>query len=273
MKAIRFFLTTLFRSLRLCFLPSLLFILWLVPLLPVQAATQSVNPSEIHWTYQSSDGPNHWAELDSSFTTCATGQAQSPINFTKAKGENLPNLSFHYDFVPLNLLNNGHTIQLPYAPGSYMTLDDKIYNLLQLHFHSPSEHTIDSKQSAAELHLVHQSDDGELSIVAVLLQPSTNPTNVTYPLATDLPQKAGDKVRTNKTINALTLLPEETTTYRYIGSLTTPPCTESVKWLVMTEPVTISTRELSYYKKLLNNNNRPLQRLNGRAIQLDISSD
>ncbi len=264
MKAIRRFSTLIGSLLLPLFLLSTV---WLISL-PVSA----VSAAEVHWTYGDRDGPDHWAELDSSFSACATGQAQSPINFTKAAGADLPNPTFHYESVPLNLLNNGHTIQLPYAPGSYMILDNKVYNLLQLHFHSPSEHTIDSKQSEAELHLVHQSDDRELAVVAVLLQPGTIASKA-YPLSTDLPQKAGDKIKTNKAINALTLLPKQTTAYRYSGSLTTPPCTESVTWVIMTEPVTLPSAQLSHYKKLLNNNNRPLQKLNKRTIQLDISSN
>lgn len=265
MKAIWRFSPTLFRALILSFL--LLSTVLSGSLSPAEAASTS----EVYWTYGDSDGPDHWAELDSSFAICATGQAQSPINFTKAASANLFDPDFHYESVPLDLLNNGHTIQLPYAPGSYMILDDKVYDLLQLHFHSPSEHAIEGKQSDAELHLVHQSDDGELAIVAVLLQPGTVTTNASYPPATDLPQKAGDRIRTKKTINALTLLPAQTTTYRYSGSLTTPPCTESVNWLIMTEPVTIPLAQLSSYKALLSNNNRPLQHVNKRSVQLDVS--
>ncbi len=246
----------------------LLSTIWLGSL-PISVA----KAAEVRWTYGDSDGPDHWAELDSSFVACAAGQAQSPIDFTETAGTDFPDPTFHYESVPLDLLNDGHTIQLPYAPGSYMTLDGKVYNLLQLHFHSPSEHTIDAQQSDAELHLVHQSDDGELAVVAVLLQPGDDTANDAYPLSTELPQKAGDKIKTRKAINALTLLPEQTTTYRYSGSLTTPPCTESVNWLVMTEPVAIAPTQLSEYKKLLNNNNRPLQRLNSRTVQLDISSN
>jgi len=264
MKAIKRFSTLLSSLLLPLFL---LFAAWLVSL-PISAA----NAAEVHWTYGDSDGPAHWAELDSSFAACATGQAQSPINFTESTGADLSDPIFHYESVPLNLLNNGHTVQLPYAPGSYMTLDGKVYNLLQLHFHSPSEHAIDNQQSDVELHLVHQSDDGELAVVAVLLQPGTTANNA-YPISTDLPKKAGDQIKTNKAINALTLLPKQTTTYRYSGSLTTPPCTESVNWVIMAEPVTIPLAQLSHYKKLLNNNNRPLQKLNKRTTQLDISSN
>jgi len=229
---------------------------------------------EAQWSYLQETGPDHWAELDPSFAICARGKAQSPINLTAAEGADLINPDFHYQSVPLNLLNNGHTVQVPYAPGSYIMLDGIKYNLLQFHFHSPSEHAIDNQSQAVELHLVHQSDAGELAVVAVMLRAEDDERSVNESFAAltqRLPLKSGDKVRTQKTINAQTLLPPQTTTYRYSGSLTTPPCSESVTWLVMTEPVTVSKAQASQYELLLNHNNRPLQPLNQRSVQMDIS--
>lgn len=126
-------------------------------------------PAEVHWTYQDLTGPDYWSALDPGFATCANGQAQSPIDLTAADATDLVDPDFHYESVPLNLLHNGHTVQVPYAPGSYVWLDGKRYNLLQFHFHSPSEHVVDGEERSAELHLVHQSDAGELVVVAVLL--------------------------------------------------------------------------------------------------------
>ena len=223
------------------------------------------------WTYQAETGPNYWAELDDTFALCGSGKGQSPTNLTATASADLINPDFHYKPVPLNLLNNGHTVQVPYAPGSYVVLDGTRYNLLQFHFHSPSEHTIDSKSWDAELHLVHQNDAGDLAVVAVLLQRDST-TNLAYsPISNSLPARSGDKVRTETTINAQALLPSQTTTYRYTGSLTTPPCSEAVTWLVMTEPVGLSADQIERYEKLLNHNNRPLQALNDRTVQIDIS--
>ena len=230
--------------------------------------------SEIQWTYQDLTGPDHWSDLDPSFATCTRGQAQSPIDLTAAGDADLLNPDFHYEPVPLNLLNNGHTVQVPYAPGSYVVIDGEKYNLLQFHFHSPSEHAVEGKPQSVELHLVHQSEAGELAVVAVLLQ-SDGQQRQGLPgyqdLIAALPARAGDKVRTKKTINAQALLPEKTTTYRYSGSLTTPPCTESVTWLVMTKPVTLPADQIAQYERLLNHNNRPLQLLNSRSLQVDVS--
>ncbi|MEO1396482.1 MAG: carbonic anhydrase family protein [Cyanobacteria bacterium J06634_5] len=237
---------------------------------PTLAASTTAPAS--FWSYQDMSGPDHWAELDPSFATCSSGQAQSPINLTAAAAVDLIDPEFHYESVPLNLLNNGHTVQVPYAPGSYILLEGQQYNLLQFHFHSPSEHAIDGKPWDAELHLVHQSKAGELTVVAVLLQGEDAEGNSSYAdLSANLPKKLGDKVRTGNMIDARSLLPKATTTYRYKGSLTTPPCSESVTWLVMSKPVSLSTQQLASYQQILNNNNRPLQLLNNRSVQLDSS--
>ena len=229
--------------------------------------------SEI-WTYQAHTGPDHWADLDDTFTLCSSGKSQSPTNLTAAVPADLINPDFHYRPVPLNLLNNGHTVQIPYAPGSYVILEGDRYHLRQLHFHSPSEHTIDSQPWDAELHLVHQNDSGDLAVVAVLLQADStkNTSSDAYRLISHyLPAHSGDKIRTQTLINAQDLLPNLTTTYRYTGSLTTPPCSESVIWLVMSAPVSLSAEDIARYKTLLNHNNRPLQALNDRIVQIDVS--
>lgn len=229
------------------------------------------SPIEPTWTYKDTTGPAYWASLDPAFAACGSGKGQSPINLTAAESVDLVNPDFHYEPVPLNLLNNGHTIQVPYAPGSFVALDDQRYNLLQFHFHSPSEHAIEGQPWDAELHLVHQNEAGNLAVVAVLLQTNNDSEIAEYvELSQNLPTQSGEKVRTQKTINAQNLLPRKTTTYRYSGSLTTPPCSESVTWLVMTEPVSLSAAEIDGYKKLLNHNNRPLQPLNSRTVQMDL---
>ncbi|MEL6162105.1 MAG: carbonic anhydrase family protein [Cyanobacteria bacterium J06627_32] len=241
-----------------------------MPGFPGAIAAESTGPD---WSYQTEKGPTHWAELDYSFSLCGKGQSQSPIDLTAAEAADLVNPEFHYRAVPLNLLNNGHTVQIPYAPGSYLTLAGKQYNLLQFHFHSPSEHSVEGHSQAAELHLVHRNDAGELAVVAVMLQSGeASKTGGAYlELTRNLPEKAGDKVRTGKTISAQALLPETMTTYRYSGSLTTPPCTESVTWLVMSDPVVLPADQIAKYEALLNHNNRPRQGLNSRSIMIDTS--
>lgn len=241
-------------------------------LTPSAYAQTSATPADIQWTYQAETGPKYWADLAPDFATCASGKSQSPINLTATESADLVDPDFHYEPAPLNILNNGHTVQVPYAPGSYFTLDGQQYNLLQFHFHSPSEHTVEGQPLDAELHLVHQSGAGALAVVSVLLQADDTEDRASYSaLSANLPNQAGDKVRTGERVNAKDLLPTTTTTYRYSGSLTTPPCSESVTWLVMTEPVTLSTQQISRYQQLLNHNNRPLQLLNNRDITIDTS--
>ena len=237
--------------------------------------------SDILWSYQAETGPEHWAELDETFSLCQSGTHQSPTNLTAAASADLANPDFHYQAVPLNLLNNGHTVQVPYAPGSYVVIDGDRYSLLQFHFHSPSEHAVDGQLLDAELHLVHQNDAGELAVVAVLLQKSkvkksevqkSERVPMAYgTISNNLPTKAGDKIRTGTTISAQDLLPTQTTTYRYAGSLTTPPCSEAVTWLVMDHPVELTAAQIERYEQLLNHNNRPLQPLNERTVQMDVS--
>ena len=246
--------------------------LYLTPTAPTSAEPPTHSPTELQWTYERDKGPTHWAELDDRFATCASGKAQSPIDLVGAQSADLLNPEFHYQPAPLNLLNNGHTVQVPYAPGSYFVLEGDRYDLRQFHFHSPSEHAINSQAQTAELHLVHQNEAGQLAVVAVLIKADNASEKTDYTaLSNNLPAHTGDKVRTGQQINARSLLPEQTTTYRYSGSLTTPPCTESVTWLVMSEPVALTTQELSKYETLLNHNNRPLQLRNQRAVQLDTS--
>ena len=125
-----------------------------------------------HWTYGGSEGPEHWGELEKGFATCKVGQHQSPIDIHGSKAADVPAIQFAYQAVPLHIVNNGHTIQVTYAPGSSITVGGTRYELKQVHFHHPSEEKIDGKGSAMVAHLVHASADGKLAVVAVLLDPA-----------------------------------------------------------------------------------------------------
>jgi carbonic anhydrase len=235
------------------------------------------------WNYDAQRGPSHWADLDPSYGLCATGQAQSPIDlamdetgddFADASlADLLPKLTFHYEPAPLNIMHTGYGIQVPYAPGSYLSLGEQRYDLRQFHFHSPSEHAINGQLWAGELHLVHQNESGQLAVVAVLLQSGSSRNQASAmqasfaKLSRYLPG-VGEKVRTGEWMNARSLLPANTSTYRYQGSLTTPPCSESVTWLVLSEPVNLSAEQIAQYQSLLNHNNRPLQPRHQRPVQL-----
>ena len=220
-----------------------------------------------HWSYGGEGGPSHWAELDVANAACA-GKGQSPIDIhtTDARSTQLPALDFHYQPVPLRIVDNGHSIQVNYDPGSWLSLDGERYDLVQFHFHRPSEEEIDGKRFAMVAHLVHRDAAGHLAVVAVPLQPGDENALVET-LWRNLP-KAGEEEVTNAavTINAASLLPATFGYYAYSGSLTTPPCSEGVRWLVLKTPTEVSDQEVSLFAARYPNNARPVQPLNGRQV-------
>jgi len=227
-----------------------------------------------HWGYEGAEGPDHWARLDPSYMICETGRQQSPINIVMARhGEGQENLTFHYQPTPLTLRNNGHTIQVNYQEGSYLRLNGKSYKLRQFHFHDPSEHHIDGKAYPMEMHLVHQDDGGQLLVVGILL--ALGEENRVFPRVGDgmqqhtghhLPSK-GQEVTTDLTFNLMDVLPHDTHHFSYHGSLTTPPCSEGVQWIVLKTPIEISKVQADRFITTIGPNARPLQPLGERAIQ------
>ena len=221
-----------------------------------------------HWTYEGEEGPAHWGEIDPTYATCGTGASQSPIDISAPSEKDLANIVFHYQPSEVNILNNGHTVQVNYDEGSYIELDGIRYNVAQFHYHAPSEHAIDGKLFAAEIHIVHKDAKGQLAVVGIMLEEGAE--NAAFaPFISNLPTEKTDVKDAGVKINAADFLPAVQTTFRYSGSLTTPPCTEGVHWLVMTTPVELSTAQLSALDALFDDNNRPLQNLNGRPLAED----
>ncbi len=220
-----------------------------------------------HWGYSGESGPAHWADLDPSFSVCGTGTVQSPINITNASTADLANPVLHYEATPIHVINNGHTIEQEYEEGSYMTLDGKRFDLLQFHFHSPSENTVDGAPFAIEMHLVHKSADGALAVIAVFIREGAQ-NNHFDPVWSHMPTEEAT-ITAEGSVSAEDLLPVSQTTYRFPGSLTTPPCTEGVEWIAMTTPVEMSASQISSFRAVYNGNNRPVQELNGRTLQID----
>jgi carbonic anhydrase len=219
-----------------------------------------------HWTYGEHGGPKEWGELDKAFATCKLGKVQSPIDIRGAKAADLPAIKFAYKPSPLKLIDNGHTIQVNYAPGSSIEVGGTRYELLQFHFHKPSEEKIAGKSYAMVAHLVHKGADGKLAVVAVLLdQGGTNPTIST--IWKNLPKEKEKEISVKATVDAAALLPGDKGYYTFQGSLTTPPCSEGVRWLVLKTPVKIAESEIAAFGKLYPMNARPTQPLNGRALQ------
>jgi carbonic anhydrase len=244
-------------------------------LLVISACTSGDAPpsgpsSTAHWTYEGEEGPAHWADLDPAYEMCGTGKNQSPIDIASPGERDLANIVFHYQPSEVNILNNGHTVQVNYDAGSYIELDGIRYDVAQFHYHAPSEHEIDGEFFPAELHLVHKSADGKLAVVGLLLQEGA--ANAAFdPFINNLPAETSEVKDAGVTINAMDFLPGIQTTYRYSGSLTTPPCSEGVSWLIMTTPVELSAAQLSKLASLFEGNNRPIQPLNERSLIEDHS--
>ena len=219
-----------------------------------------------HWGYAGEAGPAHWGELDPKFSTCAAGLNQSPIDIASTIEAELAPLDIAYTSAGNEILNNGHTVQVNVAPGSTLTVDGKTFALKQFHFHTPSENTIDGKPFAMEAHLVHADAEGHLAVIGVMFEEGeANPT--IGALWQAMPQEAGAKQSLADPVDPAALLPEGRDYYRFNGSLTTPPCTEGVRWLVMKTPLTISKAQVVAFAAAVHGaNNRPVQSVNARPV-------
>ena len=227
------------------------------------------DPHKAHWSYKGDTGPDHWGDLQPDFHQCKEGNKQSPVDIsnTKAAAHNLSPIKFSYKESGLKIINNGHTIQVNYGQGSSITFDGKTYDLLQFHFHSPSEHTSNGKAHNMEAHLVHKNQDGELAVVGVFLTKGKQ-NDFIETLWAHLPEKVGkEEAAENVRIQAAQLLPADQSFYRYQGSLTTPPCSEGVVWSVMETPVEVSEEQISRFTAAIHDNARPVQPLNERVIR------
>lgn len=223
-----------------------------------------------HWTYEGEEGPENWGDLSPSYAACADGSAQTPIDVTNVVQSDLTDPIFDYGVKSATVINNGHTIQANSADGNSMTVDDASTPLKQIHFHSPSEHTINGKSAAAEVHFVHKTDAGVISVVGVMIVEGPDANAAWQPYVEALSTKKDTE--TSVELDWSAMLPVKHTTYRYTGSLTTPPCTEGVNWFLMTNPVSLSADQIAAFSAAYEGNNRPVQPLNGREIQLDTTN-
>ena len=231
----------------------------------VSAALAAEQPPP-HWGYQGEHGPAHWAEVDSGFSTCALGRMQSPIDIRNALEADLPEIDFAYGAGPAEVLNNGHTVQVNLPASGGIAIDGTHYALLQFHFHTPSEEKINGKTYPLVAHLVHQNAEGKLAVVAVLFK--TGRENAALqPVFASLPGKAGESRELTAPLDVAALLPAQQSYWAFTGSLTTPPCSEDVRWQVLKTPVEISAAQLAAFRKLYRMNARPVQPLNGRVVQ------
>jgi carbonic anhydrase len=233
---------------------------------PSDDAANHEDEVTLHWGYAGEIGPEYWGGLSEDYAACAIGATQSPIDLTQPGLASDTELSVDYASGPLEIFNDGHTVQINFAPGSTMNNGEKDYALLQLHFHTPSEHTVDQMGFPLEVHFVHRADDGGLGVIGILFEEGVhndalNPVLATLPQAVSEPRKI-DGVA----FNPSDLLPEDLAAYRYSGSLTTPPCSEGVAWHVALNVQQASREQLSALRAVLGDNARSVQPINHRQI-------
>ena len=233
------------------------------PKLP-RAAKAVAHPE--HWDYQGAGGPEHWGAMKPEFAKCSSGARQSPIDIRDGIRLQLDPVQFDYKPSAFRVIDNGHTVQVNLAAGSSIEVMGRRYELLQFHFHRPSEERIDGRQFDMVAHLVHKDIDGRLAVVAVLLERGSA-LPIVQTVWNNLPLEKGEELAARATIDLNALLPTERSYFTYMGSLTTPPCTEGVLWMVMKTPMPISAEQVSIFARLYPMNARPVQSASGRLIK------
>jgi carbonic anhydrase len=236
---------------------------------PTDAHGGDAHGGELHWTYEGETGPQNWGKLKPEFNVCAIGKRQSPINIEESatlQGPAEP-LQFNYTASSGTVVNNGHTIQVDLSGDNSLTVRGSTYRLLQFHFHTPSEEQVNYRNSAMVAHLVHKNNEGQLAVVAVLLDPGVA-NDLISKVWTYMPLDANDRVRMPPgLIDMNELLPKDQRYFQFIGSLTTPPCTEGVLWMVMKQPTQLGREQIRMFQQLFPNNARPVQPVNGRPVR------
>jgi carbonic anhydrase len=245
---------------------------------PSKAEPAAASHAGPHWSYEGEAGPAAWGTLSPDWSPCGGGKNQSPIDIDQTVRADLPEMRAAYPPVSLKIIhaahiadgiNNGHTIQVNYTNGDVLTIGSEQFQLVQYHFHIPSEHTVKGQHHAMEMHLVHKSAAGRLAVIGVFIDEGAH--NAAFdPLLANLPSTKGAETHINDVmVDVNQLLPSSLESYRYDGSLTTPPCSEGVKWIVMTTPIQMSAEQIAAFRALINGNNRPVQPLNGRTVETD----
>lgn len=236
---------------------------------PAPASGEAAHGGEAHWSYEGDTGPQAWGRMKPEFNLCAIGKRQSPIHIDERdtlQGPAEP-LQFNYQPSDGTVVNNGHTIQVDVQGDNTLTVRGSVYKLLQFHFHTPSEERINSRGFAMVAHLVHRNAEGQLAVVALLMDPGSA-NSLINKVWTYMPLDSGDRVRMPQNLLDLNeLLPKDQRYYQFIGSLTTPPCTEGVLWMVLKQPTPLSREQIRLFQQLFPNNARPVQPVNGRAVR------
>ncbi|MCK6434240.1 MAG: carbonic anhydrase [Aquabacterium sp.] len=230
------------------------------------AAGHTPDGHALHWGYDGPGGPEAWARLNPEFAACGSGQRQSPIDIRGGIRVDLDPIQFDYRPAAFRVIDNGHTVQVNVESGNAIEVMGRRYDLVQFHFHRPSEERIDGRQFDMVAHLVHKDAQGRLAVVAVLLDRGSAHA-VVQQVWNNLPLEKGEELPARLPIDLNQLLPESRRYYTYMGSLTTPPCSEGVLWMVMQQPVPISPEQIGVFAHLYPMNARPIQSASGRLIK------
>ena len=231
------------------------------------AASFSVSAAEhAHWGYEGQEDPAHWGKLSPDFSLCETGKNQSPVNIHSALKTHHGQLDLNFQQGKQQIVNNGHTIQINTRAGNTLKLDGNTFMLQQFHFHTPSENEIDGKQFPLEAHFVYKDNEGQLVVLALMFQQGKANTQLALAWQ-QMPTAIDQTAILSSPLDIKALLPKQFNFYRFSGSLTTPPCSEGVTWLVLDLPVSASSEQINTFHSIIyHNNNRPVQPLNGRVI-------
>ncbi len=232
-------------------------------LCPICAST-SFAAEGPHWSYEGPNGPPHWGDADAASKVCSVGSQQSPIDIQSSIKAQLPPLQIAWRKKADMIVNNGHTIQVNTDPGNMLTVGKDKYELLQFHFHHPSEHLIGGKNYPMECHFVHRDAAGNLAVIGVLMT-AGQPNAAFKRITSAMPATAGDPIKMNA-VDMNHLLPARRNYYRYSGSLTTPPCSEVVNWLLLRESIQVAKGDIDAFAKLFPMNARPPQKDNRRFV-------
>jgi len=224
----------------------------------ISALSIPVTLQASEWGYTGHSGPEHWKGL------CQSGVNQSPIDISNTIESELSPIKFNYGSSGQYVVNNGHTIQVNIDGKHTIQVEGKTFNLLQFHFHTPSENLIKGHSYPLEMHLVHADEDNNLAVVGVMLEEGAE-SEAIEKVWSAMPKSTG-KSRMQYPVKLNKLLPQDQNYYRFNGSLTTPPCSEGVTWLVMKNPISISPEQLKTFKTIYSGNNRPVQKLNARPV-------
>ncbi|MFZ6849274.1 carbonic anhydrase [Undibacterium sp. RuRC25W] len=218
------------------------------------------------WTYQGDNGPLSWGKLNLANAKCDSGDRQSPIDIRDGIKVNLDPIVFDYRASGFNVIDNGHTIQVNVGAGNYITVMGRNYELVQFHFHKPSEERVNGRGFEMVIHLVHKDADGKLAVIAVLIERG-KPQNAVQQVWNNLPLEKNQPQEALTALDLNQLLPGKRDYFTYMGSLTTPPCSEGVLWMVMKEPIELSSEQLAIFNHLYPMNARPMQKASGRLIK------